>query len=98
MWCNLRRLFTRLTALWQQTCIEADESNKLYGTPKGERYTKGKLLSLVKCSYDEVARPLEPYVAVFAFFGIPAIIMATDFCQARSGQTYRANTGNLEFG
>ena len=38
-------------------------------------------------SYDELFRPLEPFVAVFIAFGIPACVMTTDYCRERSKYT-----------
>eukprot|EP00040_Diaphanoeca_grandis_P006241 m.36599 g.36599 ORF g.36599 m.36599 type:complete len:789 (-) comp17403_c0_seq2:198-2564(-) len=31
-------------------------------------------------AYMEIAKPLEPYIAVFICFSVPAVVMATDFC------------------
>ena len=47
---------------------------------QGQRANKRLLLAKRKEGYIEVARPLEPYIAVFVAFSIPAIVMATDFC------------------
>lgn len=44
------------------------------------RDRKIKLLVLQRDAYLEIAKPLEIYVALFIFFSIPAIIMATDWC------------------
>lgn len=41
-----------------------------------------------KEAYHEIVQPLEPYVAVFAVFAIPAIVLATDYCSQRSSDGY----------
>eukprot|EP00041_Stephanoeca_diplocostata_P007209 m.100236 g.100236 ORF g.100236 m.100236 type:complete len:223 (+) comp16780_c3_seq3:2-670(+) len=40
-----------------------------------------RVLVLRREAFDAIARPLEPYVAVFVVFGIPAVVISTDFCQ-----------------
>jgi serine/threonine protein kinase len=36
-------------------------------------------------AFGEVAKPLEPYIALFVLFTGPAIVMSTSFCQSHSG-------------
>eukprot|EP00041_Stephanoeca_diplocostata_P032155 m.1023388 g.1023388 ORF g.1023388 m.1023388 type:complete len:434 (+) comp24097_c0_seq2:257-1558(+) len=45
-----------------------------------------RVLVLRREAFDEIARPLEPYIAVFFVFGIPAVVMSMDFCQHISTQ------------
>jgi hypothetical protein len=46
-------------------------------------------------AFDEVAKPLEPYIFVFALFAAPAFVMSTPFCQDRSGaSTVGTDGGN----
>jgi hypothetical protein len=47
----------------------------------------------MKEAYDEIARPLEPYVIVFIVFGIPACVMATDYCRDNSSAKTDAAVG-----
>lgn len=51
---------------------------------QGQRDNKNLLLAKQREGYIEIARPLEPYIAVYMFvaFAIPAIVMATDYCTA----------------
>lgn len=79
-------LYARLQAQWRKALEEAEESwaKDLWDIDKADVRRdldrKRKLYQLSKEGYDEIAKPLEPYVAIFTLFGIPAIIMSTDFC------------------
>jgi hypothetical protein len=44
-----------------------------------------RLLRARREVFNEVAKPLEPYIFVFALFAAPAFVMSTSFCQDRSG-------------
>jgi len=44
---------------------------------EGERYKRRRLLDMASDGYDEIAKPLEAYVAVFILWGAPAALMAT---------------------
>jgi hypothetical protein len=87
LWFYLRWTFTRLKKSWLLTLSEAEEQwdRDLWAPDQqGERQTKRRFFELTKESYDELFCPLEPFVAVFIVFGIPACVMATDYCQDRS--------------
>jgi hypothetical protein len=43
-------------------------------------------------AFNEVAKPLEPYIAVFVVFAAPAIVMSTTTCQSHSGASAVADT------
>ena len=51
---------------------------------EGQRATKRRLLDLITEGYDEIARPLEAYVATFVLFAVPAVLMASDYCEESS--------------
>jgi hypothetical protein len=53
------------------------------------------LLEAQREAFNEVAKPLEPYVFVFVVFAAPAFVMSTSFCQKHSGAsaTYVSNNG-----
>ena len=77
----------KLTKLWSRSLVEAEEQwdRDLWApSHQGIRQSKRRLLELIKEGYDEIARPLEPFVVIFIFFGVPACVMATDFCQESS--------------
>jgi hypothetical protein len=87
LWLYLRWTFSRLSKSWLLTLTKAEEQwNRELWAPdqQGERQTKRRFLELTKESYDELFRPLEPFVAVFIVFGIPACVMATDYCREHS--------------
>jgi hypothetical protein len=44
-----------------------------------------RLLEASGEAFNEVAKPLEPYIFVFVVFAAPAFVMSTSFCQSRSG-------------
>jgi hypothetical protein len=84
-WGYLRYLFTQLLAEWEDGLKEASADwdrdlwvNDEYN--RGQRAKKRLLLDVRKEALAEVAKPLEPYIVVFIAFGIPAIVMATDWC------------------
>jgi hypothetical protein len=87
VWLYLRRLFARLLAAWRVRLSEAEAVwNRDLWAPhqQGERATKLRFLTISKETYEELARPLEPFVFVFILFGIPATVMATDYCTNNS--------------
>jgi hypothetical protein len=87
LWFYLRYTFARLTKRWLVTLSEAEEQwdRDLWAPDQqGERKTKRRFLELTKETYDELFRPLEPFVAVFIVFGVPAFVMATDYCNEHS--------------
>lgn len=45
------------------------------------------LLEARREAFKEVAKPLEPYIAVFVVFAVPAFVMSTSFCRDNSGAT-----------
>ena len=87
LWVYLRWIFAGLTARWSVSLADAEKQwdRDLWApSQQGIRQSKRRLLELIKEGYDELARPLEPFVAIFIFFGIPACVMATDFCKENS--------------
>jgi len=87
LWFYLRYTFARLIQGWRVNLSEAEDqwNRDLCATDlQGVRKTKRRFLELTKETYDELFRPLEPFVAVFIVFGVPACVMATDYCHERS--------------
>ena len=68
-------------AQWDRDLWKKDDPHTMNARGK-----KRLLLDLVTDGYDEIARPLERYIAVFVIFGVPAVAMATDYCSQNSGQ------------
>lgn len=98
LWLVLRWKFTRLLSEWQFTITDARAqwNRDLWAAgDMGALQTKEHVLMLLKEGYEEVARPLEPFVVVFVLFGIVCIVMATDWCQADSiAHSYQSTSGN----
>ena len=53
-----------------------------------------RLLEARREAFNEVARPLEPYIAVFVVFAAPAVLMSTTYCDEHSG--VREENGHYE--
>jgi len=60
--------------LWSRGSKEVEEQKARHRT----------LLAKQKEGYLEVTKPLEAYIAVFLAFSIPAIVMATDWCDKQT--------------
>eukprot|EP00035_Acanthoeca_spectabilis_P016995 m.354855 g.354855 ORF g.354855 m.354855 type:complete len:772 (-) comp16596_c0_seq3:195-2510(-) len=87
LWLYLRWQYRRATR--HNSVALADASQEwdevLWGeSGKAQRVTKTRIFTLVQEGIDEIAKPLEPFVVVFVAFGVPAIVMATDYCQKHS--------------
>jgi len=96
LWLYLRRTYAKLSKSWLLTLSYAEEQcDRDMWNPdrQAEHQTKLQLLELTKDSYDQLSRPLEPFVAVFILFGIPACVMATDYCDERSQVHASSDTG-----
>jgi hypothetical protein len=87
LWFYLRYTFARLIQRWRVDLSEAEDqwNRDLCATDlQGVRKTKRRFLELTKETYEELFRPLEPFVTVFIVFGVPACVMATDYCHEHS--------------
>lgn len=78
-------LFERLRSEIRLALRDADEAD-VGAVFTGKRVSTRHLLVLRQQAFDEIARPLEKYVAIFIFFGIPAAFMATPYCSTNSGK------------
>ena len=66
-------------ALW------AEENDVWADTRRGAWAARRQLLEARRVAFNEVAKPLEPYRAIFVVFGVPAFVMSTSYCQRHSG-------------
>jgi hypothetical protein len=101
LWFFLRYTFARLTKRWLVTLSEAEEQwdrDLCASDLQGVRKTKRRFLELTKEIYDELFRPLEPFVAVFIVFGVPACVMATEYCNDHSQVSTDVSTGFIYVG
>ena len=89
-WGVQRLYLHRLIVGWNTRMLEVVESVEYELWTRGSKEVEEQrarhriLLAQQKQSYLEIARPLEPFIAVFVAFSIPAIVMATDVCARRS--------------
>lgn len=84
LWTGLRLYLRHLLKEWKN--VFEEKSNMLILTPKDSKPDIGQanariLLQKKREGYLEIAAPLEPFVAVFILFSIPAIVMATAYCK-----------------
>lgn len=86
-WAHLRRSYARLLArshaLAQHTTA-SEAADAWAQTRRAEWRAMCDVARLQREAYAGVARPLEPYVWVLIAFGVPACVMATDWCENRS--------------
>jgi hypothetical protein len=97
-WLGLRWKFLRLGKAWRHRRISAESQwdRDLWARAnEGQRLAKKRLLDMVRDGFEEVARPLEPFVAVFVLWGVPAMMMATDYCQQRSGASEELSSSSI---
>lgn len=88
LWVYMRVSFHRFIARWRVGLADAEGTwdRELWGPQDAVvRATKRRLYELVKEAYEEIVVPLEPFVAVFVIFGIPAAMMASTYCFKNSG-------------
>eukprot|EP00037_Helgoeca_nana_P006943 m.63461 g.63461 ORF g.63461 m.63461 type:complete len:1151 (+) comp17789_c1_seq1:288-3740(+) len=92
-WGTLRVMFVRLVA---QMRAKLAASVQHWSRSDSFVYSQGpsalpppgiaqEALELVEEGYSMLAKPLEPFLVVFIFFGIPAAVMSTSYCEQRSG-------------
>eukprot|EP00041_Stephanoeca_diplocostata_P003303 m.33319 g.33319 ORF g.33319 m.33319 type:complete len:409 (-) comp14226_c0_seq1:534-1760(-) len=83
LWITSRYLYHRLCVQWHLDYVQALKRWNRDHWGQGDQCVvtvQSKLLHLRKEAYDEITKPLEPYIVVFAIFAIPAAVMSTDKC------------------
>jgi hypothetical protein len=65
-------------ALAEAADVWADTRRSAWGVRR-------RLLEARQEAFNEVAKPLEPYIIVFVLFAVPAVVMSTPFCRDNSG-------------
>ena len=89
-WLYQVHVFRGLKQDWAGANQESEEdiARDLWKTSdpyvQAQRKKKRQLMELITTGYDEVAKPLAPYVLTFIAFAIPAVIMATNWCKINS--------------
>jgi hypothetical protein len=88
MWLVLRWMYGRaLRALTAEDLATAreEEVDTWAETRRSAWSAQREMLKARREAFNEVAKPLEPYVFVFVVFSVPALVMSTSFCQDHSG-------------
>eukprot|EP00035_Acanthoeca_spectabilis_P028292 m.469958 g.469958 ORF g.469958 m.469958 type:complete len:813 (+) comp29261_c0_seq1:117-2555(+) len=99
LWLCLRVAFARLVSKWKtaERAAQAQWDRDLWSSDDaGARLIKQRVLDLMRKGYDDVAKPLEPYIAVFVAFGVPAVVMATDYCRDNSSANAPRASGSSD--
>jgi hypothetical protein len=63
----------------------AEATDEWRDTRRSAWEARRRHLEMRREAFNEVAKPLEPYIAVFVLFATPAFVMSTPFCQNHSG-------------
>lgn len=93
-WIYQRLLYHELLMQWRHATAQHDafaetDAAAIIGLDPTVS-SKRKLLQLRKLAYDEVAKPLEPYILVILTFVIPQIIILTSWCKSQNETVYYA--------
>ena len=90
LWVVLRIMYRATLRELRADAAEAaraEASDAWADTRRSEWEARRELLEARREVFGDVAKPLEPYIAVFVAFVTPALVMSTSFCQNRSGAT-----------
>jgi hypothetical protein len=88
LWVVLRALHLhalRTLRVKAATATQAQASDVWVDTRWSAWDVRRRLLEAREEAFNEVAKPLEPYIFVFVIFAAPALVMSTTFCQTHSG-------------
>jgi hypothetical protein len=88
LWVVLRVVHRRALRDLRTETAEAARCEAVDGwadTRRSAWEARRRYLEAHRCAFNEVAKPLEPYIAVFVLFGAPAFVMSTRYCQNHSG-------------
>lgn len=96
-WVYLRWLLSTLLKSWRAHLVEKEgEWERDLWDPQHqvEKTVKLRVLTMKREAYEQVARPLEPYVWVFVVFAVPAVFMSTDYCDSHSDAKFNTVTNS----
>ena len=97
LWLVLRLMHHRVVNAFrtQAKAVARAEANDIWvDTRRSAWAARRRLLQEQQKGFAEVAKPLEPYIAVFVVFAVPAFVMSTTFCQNNSRESNVAPTTN----
>ena len=101
LWVVLRVMYLyalRMLRTNDVAAAQAEAADVWADTRRSAWLARRRLLQARREAFNEVAKPLEPYIAVFVVFSIPAIVMSTAWCQAHSGATIANAATTIESG
>jgi hypothetical protein len=90
LWLVLRWSHRRMLAAWATVNAEsktAEMADEWAATRRSKWHALRRELAMQRKAHIEVSRPLEPYVLIFVVFGVPAAVMASNFCRDDSHAT-----------
>jgi len=93
LWVQHRRLLQALR-IESATIARAEADDTWISTRRSTWRARHRLLEARQDAFNEVAKPLEPYIAIFVLFAAPAFVMSTPFCQNHSGAIVVSSAGN----
>jgi serine/threonine protein kinase len=77
------------------TAEQAEANDEWFDTRRSAWKARRRLLEARREAFNEVAKPLEPYIAVFVLFATPAFVMSTSYCQSHSGASAGESAGTV---
>ena len=98
LWIVLRVMHHHALRILRSEVVAASEAQARdvwAGTRRSGWEAKHRLLEAHRNAFNEVAKPLEPYIAVFVLFAAPAFVMSTTFCTNHSGAIATGGTGSV---
>jgi hypothetical protein len=90
LWAVLRMLYRhalRELQIEAAATARAEAADVWVKTRRSAWEARRCLLEARREAFNEVAKPLEPYIAVFVIFFAPAFVMSTSFCRDNSGSS-----------
>lgn len=106
-WGFLRLAYWQFHVSWQAffDSITMDEERDEWALSRRSKWDGRKRAAIQWLNLcREILEPLEPYVWVFIVFGVPAVVMSTDYCQAHStvslqhARALSLQTDDVDFG
>jgi hypothetical protein len=99
LWFVLRAMYhLALRALRVEAAASAHlEANDMWASTRRSAWeSRREVLLTRREAFSDMVKPLEPYIAVFVVFAVPAVIMSTTFCQHESRATTESTSSTTE--
>lgn len=107
LWAAARVLYSRKVGelrVEEEATTAAEAEDEWRSTRQSGWNARRRLLTAQRSAFADVALPLEPYLAVFAIFLVPAVVMSTSQCEDDSGAEFKrsgaaaSGSDNVTFG